>query len=670
MKIQLSTNSTSNYILNFKQKERQVPTDKLATTSYANADRIHKNYALSSILINSKSFKNQISFGSKDKYQDISPEEINERVEFFNELENDERVKNNDLYKTFARDLTFTTDKREFDVARFVLSQDEEEINSKIDFVILRIYADANKICGSEYYAKHIAENRINCLVVADKKFLLLASSIYDKETLAQIFEKGLYEVEKQKSILKKMSLDEIKLLKKMSDCHDEEGNKFRPEQKLDFAKYIMDNKLVDSDEFKSMVKTDSLKLKSFNIKLLQRTLNKLFFDNENTALEKSKLLDLNYAGELNKSLYEKDAGNIKTALGLSFNNKFDEYIFDEQNDIGRTNKITKQLFEENKMDFDYWLHPSEEIERQFKAVDKNTERLSQISSGLTQSMNILLNSPAKKLVKKQFSKYIKEDKFVLPEKVSSNKYELEKLLNILTDTSSQGQLTQVWKRAFINKESSDINLVKNATNTLTILNDLTILADELSTINETNGKKEYDVTIKMWDRNPLKDIFQGNYSTCCIGMGNSNATCMADYLMSSAFNMIEFVDNKTNKIIGNSLCYFVKDENDKPALVLDNIEINNKEKPSTEVGIKLRKELFRYASSLAEKVTGDKDTQILLGKSSNDLPTRDLKGYKDEVKFLGEYVPNLMYLDAFKGFCTKVDLHDDIFLYRCNSDM
>lgn len=672
MKIQLSTNSTSSYMLNFKQQKKQVQPNNanLATNSCSNTGIAYKNYALSSTLINKSLLQKQISFGAKDKHQEMSPEEQKERIEFLNELKNDEKIKNNGLYKNFAKDLDITTNQREFGVAKFVLSQDEEEIGNKIDFVLQCIYEDAKKLCGSEYYAKHIAENRINYLVLADKKLLLLASTIYDKETLAQIFEKGLYEVAKQKSTLENMSVDEIKLLIKMTNCHDEEGNKFRPEQKLDFAKYIVDNELNESDEFKTMVNSDSLKLKTFNIKLLQKTLNKLFFNDEEVAIEESKLLDLDYAGALNKSLYERDAGNIKKVLDLGFSNSFEEYIFDERNDIGRTNKITRRLFEEKNMDFNYWLHPSKEIERQFKAVDTNAERLSQISSGITENMNILLNSPAKKLVKKQFNKYIKEDKFVLPEHISNNKHEIEKLLNIIIDISPQGQLTQVWKRAFINKNSTDINLVKNATNTLTILDDLTTLLEEVSTVNETSGKKEYDVTIKMWDRNPLKDLFQGNYSTCCIGMGNANAPCMADYLMSSAFNMIELVDNKTNKIIGNSLCYFVKDENDKPALVLDNIEINNKEKPSTEVGIKLRKELFRYASSLAEKVTGDKDTQILLGKSSNDLPTRDLKGYKDEVKFLGEYVPNLMYLDAFKGFCTKADLHDDIFLYRCNSDM
>lgn len=671
MKIQLSTNSiNSNNRLYFKQQKKQVDNTELVTKSCANTDIIHKNYALSSILINSSLPTKSISFGSIYRYKPMSPEEINERVEFFNELEKDERIKNNVLYKSYSEDLEFSMDKREFDVAKFVFSQDEEEIEDKIEFVIQRLYEDAKILCGSEHYAKQIAGNRINCLVLSDKKLLLLASCVYDKETLASIYEKGTHEVVNQKNALENMSVDELNLLTKMCDCRDEAGKKFRPEQKLDFARYILDNKLNESDEFKNMVETDSLSLKTFNVKLLQKTLNKLFFNDEEEAIEKSKLLDLNYAGELNKSLYERDAGYIQKVLELGFANKFDEYIFDEKNDIGQANKLTKHAFVEKNMNFDYWLHPSKDIERQFNAVDVNAERLSQISSGLSENMNSLLKSPAKKLVKQQFAKYVKNDKFVLPEKVSSNKYELEKLLNILTDTSSQGQLTQVWKRATINKNSKDINLVKNATNTLTILDDLNTLSEELVLVNEINGKKEYDVTIKMWDRNPLKDLYQGNYSTCCIGMGNSNATCMADYLMSSAFNMIELVDNKTNKIIGNSLCYFVTDENDKPALVLDNIEINNKEKPSTDVGRKLRRELFNYASAVAEKITGDKNTPVLLGKAVNDLPTKGLKGHKDEVRFLGTYVPNLIYLDAFKGFCTKAELHDDIFLYRCNNDM
>ena len=83
-----------------------------------------------------------------------------------------------------------------------------------------------------------------------------------------------------------------------------------------------------------------------------------------------------------------------------------------------------------------------------------------------------------------------------------------------------------------------------------------------------------------MWDRNPRKDISQGNYSTCCIAVGGGNGRFMPHYVLNTSFNMIEVVDNKTGKPLGNALCFFVIDEKGKPSFIIDNIEINNSQKP------------------------------------------------------------------------------------------
>ena len=51
--------------------------------------------------------------------------------------------------------------------------------------------------------------------------------------------------------------------------------------------------------------------------------------------------------------------------------------------------------------------------------------------------------------------------------------------------------------------------------------------------------------------------------------MGGGNGTAMPYYLMNTAFNMIELVDNESGKTIGNALCFFEKDKNGK-ALITD----------------------------------------------------------------------------------------------------
>ena len=149
-----------------------------------------------------------------------------------------------------------------------------------------------------------------------------------------------------------------------------------------------------------------------------------------------------------------------------------------------------------------------------------------------------------------------------------------------------------------------------------------------------------------MWDRVPQKDMFQGNYSTCCIGMNETNGWSMPVYLLNTAFNMIEFVDNNTSETVGNALCYFVKGENNNPVFVIDNIEIKNSAKPSDEVGLKLRDAITNYAKNIARDVTGREDTPILLGTSYNDVPAKDLYKINMLLKPLGK-LEDSVYTDA-----------------------
>ena len=150
-----------------------------------------------------------------------------------------------------------------------------------------------------------------------------------------------------------------------------------------------------------------------------------------------------------------------------------------------------------------------------------------------------------------------------------------------------------------------------------------------------------------MWDRIPQKDLFQGNYSTCCIGMGAINGWSMPVYLLNTVFNMIELVDNNTGETVGNALCYFVKNDDNEPIFIIDNIEIRNSVKPSDEVGKKLRSAITEYAKNISHDVTGRDNIQILLGTSYNDLPVGDLIKSYSFMRTLGEELRNEVYTDA-----------------------
>ena len=191
--------------------------------------------------------------------------------------------------------------------------------------------------------------------------------------------------------------------------------------------------------------------------------------------------------------------------------------------------------------------------------------------------------------------------------------------------------------------------------NTLNIILNLNQHLKDISEIKDSKINKSLDVTIKMWDRNPTKDLFQGNYSTCCIGMGDSNGKYMPHYLMNTVYNMIEIDDNITGDVIGNALCYFVKDDEEgKPAFVVDNIEIKNGTINSYDVGIDLRNAIAEYASNVSREVTGNDYTPIYLSDKYNDVKTHDLDELHKHISFIGDIACKDIYMDLYSGWVEK----------------
>ena len=141
----------------------------------------------------------------------------------------------------------------------------------------------------------------------------------------------------------------------------------------------------------------------------------------------------------------------------------------------------------------------------------------------------------------------------------------------------------------------------------------------EFSRTNFSDIGKTLDLTVKMWNRIPEKDLFQGNYSTCCIALDRTNGHVMPEYLLNTSLNMIELVDNETGRTIGNALCYFALDDNDKPAFIIDNIEINNNYKISNESATKIIEKLKEYISNLCKEISIQK-IPIYMGRFYNDV--------------------------------------------------
>ena len=496
--------------------------------------------------------------------------------------------------------------------------------------------------------------------------------NVYDKETIDTLMRKRLNDFSSYLINLEQLNQDNVTLLKNLVNSCNIDGKPFMPTQKIEFIDLIKAYKYneVPFDKMQEMANSGRVDLAKLQIILFEELMkNAGMSEEEISQIPKEKLVawDKSYTHLLAKAIQESSDTAFQDILrAANLEPDFIKYIHDENNEYGKANANTKKAFNKMNMNYDNWLKPNKENEIKFISKDKNTEQLKQIASQITEDMNTLIQTPAKGFISKQFPNCIKGDSFFIPKEYLTSKNKLTEFVNILADTSENGQLAQVWKRAQGNITSNDANKVAKAQNTLTVLNHLNQRLDDLSKVQEGAKLTEtLDLTIKMWDRNPQKDIFQGNYSTCCIGMGDFNDYAMPHFILNTAYNMIELVDNNSGETIGNALCYFVKDENGKPAFIVDNIEIKNSKKPSNEVGIEIRTAIAEYASKIAKDVTGDDKTKIYMSGAYNDVEWEDLNSHKESVTFIGDIDTDKIYMDLFGGTTWKSEFTRDCKLYK-----
>ena len=492
--------------------------------------------------------------------------------------------------------------------------------------------------------------------------YLSNLNTVLDKEAMNTLLRTRLSNVQTYLYTTTGFSSKEWELLGKLSNSCNNDGKPFLPKQKIQFIDLIKaykDND-VSFNKMEQMLETGNIDIGQLQIDLFQNVMRKSGLTEEEIAKIPNENLiqwDIQNIHLLAKSINSDKKAFDDIIRAANLEKDFVEYLHNADNVYGQANNNTQKMYADMKMDYDEWLHPSKNHEIKFTAKDKNLDKVQQIASQVEEDLNALMNTPVSGFLKKQFPKFIKDNKFVLPAEYTNNKAKLTEFVKLLADTSEKGQLAQVWKRAQGNSTNSNPEIAARANNTLTILNHLEQRVKDIESVQEIQSTKTLDITIKMWDRVPQKDLFQGNHSTCCIGMSDSNASAMPHFIMDTSYNMIELVDNNSGDVIGNALCYFVKGEDGKPAFIIDNIEINNAHKPSDEIGADLRDHIAAYAARVAKDVTGADNTPIYMSSSYNDVPISDLKSSTQEVSFLGDIDCDQIYMDLYKGWVDKKDL-------------
>lgn len=264
----------------------------------------------------------------------------------------------------------------------------------------------------------------------------------------------------------------------------------------------------------------------------------------------------------------------------------------------------------------------------------------------ITNAIEELRHTPAKEYIDKVLCNYIESGNFAIPEEAARNK---EKLCNLVNNIL--GQLNKVWQRAYQNVHNlTDRQQAAIARRTLSIQFTLSRVKNALQDLQKVESKKNINQTIKMWDRNPQKDLFQGNYSNCCIGINKSNGNVMPSYLLNTMFNMMEIIDNDSGETIGNALVYYAKDKKNQPYFVIDNIEIHNHYRKTSDIELELRDAITEFAQKINIAVTKKADTPIIIGEEHNDITLAYLQNLSEELSPIGSMECKEMYLDLFGG--------------------
>ena len=504
-----------------------------------------------------------------------------------------------------------------------------------------------------------------------NKNRLMRLCAFMDKEGMENLLRKRFSDVEEYLDILDGFNYADLKLLNDLSCSYNLDGKPFLPTQKIQFIDLIYAYRSfnLDMSEMKQMIKDQRVDTAKLHKDLFVQIMKKIgMTEDEVSSIQSEKILswDLKYihllakemAGdfvELDDSMHRSTrSGDNAFADIIRSANLYDfkQYIQDKNNIYGQTNEKTKTEFNKNQMNYDIWINIPESFNAHFEYVGNETKLLTELSTNILAKINILRqNSALKGIIDKQFRQCVKDGVFFIPSEVQTSAAKLkdftEKMLKVLEPIKVRAQ------ENINNPQRGEV-----ARKNLDAIQSIESFMFEAGNYKDTKASKTYNFTIKMWDRNPQHDLFQGNYSTCCIGMGGGNGSAQPHYLLNTSCNMIEIVDETYGKTIGNALCYFAKNAEGKPIFIIDNVEITNSIKFNEETGQKVRGAITQFASNIADAVTGKENTEVFIGAAYNDIPTSDLHIFNDNISYIGKFDCEELYLDVYSGWVNTNELY------------
>ena len=538
---------------------------------------------------------------------------------------------------------------------KYLSHEEKKEIIQKI--IDLRKKVEANP----EKYQGNHSNTSVNMIFNLYCDELAKTMYVYDSNVIEDLFSRRLNNVE---AFLNSFTASprNLDLLKDLTYCISPDGKSLTTTEKLNLARIVSAFEESDMKKLENMAIDGVVDLIALKKDYFHKILNFLDFKSEeinSIPKEKFESWDTTYLPMLIQAS-RSNSDSFSELFRACLTDDFMKYIHNDENEIGKCNLQTKAIFEEKGLNYEKWVKPKKENEVQIKLVDQNRKRLERNVQELMENISTLRKSPVKIFFDKRFPEYIKGDIFELPNSIAQSAEKLELFVKNLIV-----QMEPAWKRAKSNLENRDCEakIYEQATNTLTIKDHLLEIQNEILKFKDMDFDRNLDLTIKMWDRIPEKDLFQGNYSTCCIALDRTNGHVMPDYLLNTSLNMIEIVDNSTGQVAGNALCYIAKNEEGEPSFIIDNIEIGNKYKLSGESSMQLFGAIKKYIANICKDIS-EKEMPVYMGRNFNDLNPHSAT-VNQNLDFLGNINACRIYLDVYGGWISSKKLNNKLILYK-----
>ncbi len=617
-----------------------------------------------------------VSFG---RNQNKNAGFVKKREEFINQLKKDKKIPAEDIKNLaeFLEEDTIEFAKELYNDKNFPVQEVCSTIGDINGFPQLKKAAKD----GYKHYAKiynQCIKNPDNYITITyqdpvsnvmeffdtNNKRILELCGLCDDELNDIIFRKRFNQCQEYLRIIDSIFKSEkYEILKKSLQCKKANGSPLSPKEKLQIPELIEGYTLTHASfsMFKKMADSGTIDITGLKKNLLSEIMQYCGYDKKELAEIPTKQLlkwDNEFVYKLPKQLKYNKA-DFQQIIKMANEGDFKKQLHDVLTSYGLANYKTGKQFKNFGLNYKKWLNPSNKNNIHIKLTDKNSDKLKVIAENFLENIEDLRQTPVKTFIDKKYKKHIKDDKFILQNNERIGKNELKIFMQ-----NFEKELKPVWERAEAGALSTNLEIKTKALHTLTVRSHFQTLLDSIDDIQESDYMNNIDLTIKMWDRVPQHDLFQGNYSTCCIGIGQSNGLYMPTYLLNTAFNMIELVDNISGKTVGNALCYYGFDSNKELVFIIDNVEINNSYTPSYDTLKIIRQGIKDYATNINKEIAPYKEIPIYLGPNYNDIPTGDLDEIEDEfVTFIGKIDNRNCYLDAFNGYVSTDWLRDNITL-------